>query len=134
MHRKRPSILPMRRDQVIPEGMVDALALDMAGPPEWRHIKSGGYYEEVGRGKFAYGDGAFLDVMIYRSMQDGVIWVRDLGEFLDGRFEQTWPGGWPPRVTTVLEGMLESDQSPVVIVPSGETTAMVFRKGTFDVG
>lgn len=73
----------------------------------WRHVKTGGTYVEIGRGKMqtddwlmsadqatqdvqrnvvTYGSADMRPVVIYISDKDGSIWVRPEEEFMDGRF------------------------------------------------
>ena len=60
----------------------------------YRHKKRGGLYEILDLGPANLqldgpDDGA--EVVIYRSHQDGRIWVRKKYEFFDGRFEEVTP-------------------------------------------
>jgi hypothetical protein len=67
-------------------------------PEVWVHKKSGGLYERLHEAKmqakdwidFLDDNGADVDmrdVVVYRSLQDGLIWVRPVEEFND-RFEK----------------------------------------------
>jgi hypothetical protein len=63
-------------------------------PPRklWRHKKRGTTYEEIGRGELQMAsdvvDGS--EMVIYRG-EDGRLWVREVSEFEDGRFEKVQP-------------------------------------------
>jgi len=60
----------------------------VAGLDRVQHVKRGSTYEVLGRGKIQT-DTPLIDyaeVAIYRSEDDGMIWVRPVGEFDDGRF------------------------------------------------
>lgn len=60
----------------------------------WRHVKTGGTYVELFRGKMQ-AKGAFdmQPVVVYRSEADGSVWTRLESEFEDGRFEKIEPTG-----------------------------------------
>ena len=51
----------------------------------WKHKKTGGLYTVL------YGQATLeadlSDVVVYRALSDGRIWVRPASEFFDGRFE-----------------------------------------------
>lgn len=49
----------------------------------YKHLKSGGYYAVVCEGKVESDE---TPVVVYRSLQDGQVWVRAFDEFYDGRF------------------------------------------------
>ncbi len=55
----------------------------------WKHIKTGGLYEEVGLGELQTTEPIkdMTAVVIYRG-QDGGLWVRPVEEFHDGRFSK----------------------------------------------
>lgn len=49
----------------------------------WRHNKTQGLYQILAIGKE---ESDLTDVVIYKSLKDGQVWVRNKEEFLDGRF------------------------------------------------
>ena len=51
----------------------------------WRHKKTGGLYTIMGTCRL---EATNAPAFLYRSWYDGTTWARDMGEFLDGRFEQ----------------------------------------------
>ena len=54
----------------------------------WQHLKRGSTYIEIGRGRLQIeGDLDMTEVVVYMSEEDGLIWVRPVSEFEDGRFE-----------------------------------------------
>jgi hypothetical protein len=66
---------------------IRALAVGGDQAKRWRHLKRGTVYEEIGRGELQMSadlvDGSAM--VIYRG-DDGRLWVREEGEFEDGRF------------------------------------------------
>ena len=50
----------------------------------WQHVKSGGLYVVVGHGVI---EADLTPAVIYRSLLDGITWVRPAAEFNDGRFK-----------------------------------------------
>lgn len=53
---------------------------------KYKHLKRGGIYEVLI-------DGALIEAtmtcaVVYRCIEDGRVWVRARGEFMDGRFQQ----------------------------------------------
>jgi hypothetical protein len=54
----------------------------------YRHVKSGGKYKVVGVGLNATnGPQEMQTVVLYFCTKTGQIWVREINEFCDGRFE-----------------------------------------------
>ena len=92
---------------------VDASAVKGARR-RFRHLKRGSTYEHVGVGLI---QGTLTDndaVVIYRSEDDGRLWVRGIVEFWDGRFEETQPVPAPDSgslVREALRGALEWDKA-----------------------
>jgi hypothetical protein len=58
--------------------------------PHFRHVKTGGIYVELMRGKL---EATLEPVVIYESVSGGEIWVRPAAEFDDGRFEKIYVKG-----------------------------------------
>jgi hypothetical protein len=54
----------------------------------WRHKKSGGVYTVIGTCRL---EATNAPAYLYTSTANGVIWARDMDEFLDGRFENITP-------------------------------------------
>jgi hypothetical protein len=81
------------------ERMSRALALSapIGGVRRWRHKKRGSVYTEVGRGLLQTQDaGGLTDnepMVVYRNEETGALWIRDVTEFEDGRFEALPAGG-----------------------------------------
>lgn len=73
------------RNDVTPSQLDDcsAAAAGKRREAEWRHVKTGGLYTLIGRGRI---EADFSAVIIYRAAKDGTIWVRPEAEFMDGRF------------------------------------------------
>lgn len=53
--------------------------------PVYRHVKSGGLYEIITGARY---EPTTEDVVVYRCLADGLVWVRSHKEFFDGRFEK----------------------------------------------
>jgi hypothetical protein len=68
-----------------------AQAIVAGGVRRWRHKKRGSVYTEVGRGLLQTQDaGGLTDnepMVVYRNEETGALWIRDVTEFEDGRFE-----------------------------------------------
>lgn len=52
---------------------------------KFKHLKTGGYYEILGTGLL---ESSKEPMVIYRSLQDGTVWIRSEKEFFDGRFQE----------------------------------------------
>lgn len=50
---------------------------------EWKHIKSGGVYKIQGICQLEHNN---TRAFLYRSVEGGPLWAREMSEFLDGRF------------------------------------------------
>lgn len=48
-----------------------------------KHLKTGGIYRVLCVGKI---EATLEPVVVYQSQKDGEVWIRPLGEFIDGRF------------------------------------------------
>lgn len=51
----------------------------------WRHVRRGGQYIVIAQ---AVREHDLEPMTIYKSVEDGRVWVRPSSEFMDGRFEQ----------------------------------------------
>lgn len=54
----------------------------------WRHKKTGGVYAIIGVCRL---EATNAPAYLYTSTSNGVVWARDMDEFLDGRFENITP-------------------------------------------
>lgn len=65
----------------------EAIALaDWIAGSIWRHVKTGKVYSVVGTCRL---EATNSPAVLYASPDDGgVVWARDMDEFLDGRFER----------------------------------------------
>jgi hypothetical protein len=67
-----------------------SVGLVEAPPLKWRHVKRGTEYVEIGRAELQMNFDGLVDgssMVVYRG-DDGKLWVREEGEFEDGRFER----------------------------------------------
>lgn len=76
----------------------------------WRHLKTDGVYYELGRSFWNA-----MDVVIYISRQDNVIWVRGADEFDDGRFGFLGLTENIINLTYPLKAIYEADLRPLLI-------------------
>lgn len=60
------------------------MKLGAGNRPLFRHKKTGGVYIKLYEGLY---EKDLSEVVIYRSVNDSKIWVRNKKEFFDGRFE-----------------------------------------------
>ena len=51
----------------------------------WRHKKTGKAYTIMGTCRL---EATNVPAFLYRSMETGIVWAREMAEFLDGRFEK----------------------------------------------
>ena len=58
------------------------------GRQRYRHVKTGGEYEYIDVGQLESAPGVLQ--MVYRSVANGVVWIRPLLEFMDGRFVEVY--------------------------------------------
>lgn len=49
----------------------------------FRHRKTGGYYDVIAVAEI---EATLATVVVYKAHGDGRVWVRPIGEFMDGRF------------------------------------------------
>ena len=59
--------------------------LKTAKPKLYRHVKTGGVYEFI---TGAQNESDMECVVVYKSVGNGIVWVRSNKEFYDGRFEE----------------------------------------------
>jgi hypothetical protein len=96
--------LPRDRFEALVQGYADLMQqaadrLEAAGQEassrRWRHKKRGSTYAEIGEGRIQTSEPLtdHAEVVIYRSEDDGELWVRTKSEFHDGRFEPVAPAG-----------------------------------------
>lgn len=51
----------------------------------WKHCRTGNFYEVIGLAKYVSGPGSgegMRDFVVYRSQEDGRLWLRDVADFL----------------------------------------------------
>lgn len=77
-----PSITPEQYEQVI---RVLGGTQQTAEPVAWKHVRTGGLYRILAEGKME-ADGS--NVVVYQGIATGLVWVRPMAEFHDGRFER----------------------------------------------
>lgn len=58
------------------------------GRQRYRHVKTGGEYEYIDVGQLESAPGVLQ--MVYQSVANGVVWIRPLLEFMDGRFVEVY--------------------------------------------
>ena len=51
----------------------------------WRHNKTKGLYKII---EIGIEEKDLTEAVIYKSLKDGTVWIRNKEEFLDGRFEK----------------------------------------------
>lgn len=53
---------------------------------KYRHVKTNGIYLVIAIGRL---ESDLTEVVVYQSIENGAVWVRNKSEFEDGRFVQT---------------------------------------------
>lgn len=61
------------------------MSKDISKGEVWRHKKTDGLYKII---EIGIEEKDLTEAIVYKSLQDGKIWIRNKEEFLDGRFEK----------------------------------------------